>query len=64
MDSILLILVASTVLKWQSFKLLKWVQLLNRVSGFGEILCVDDNIKFDLDSILLNDVDITISKWR
>jgi hypothetical protein len=64
MDSILLILVASTVLKWRSFKLLKWVQLLNRVSGFGEILCVDDNIKFDLDSILLNDVDIPISKWR
>jgi hypothetical protein len=40
------------------------VQLLNRLVDMDEILYGDDYIKDDLDSILINPVASTISKWR
>jgi hypothetical protein len=36
LDSILFNAIASTVPKWQTFKLLRWVQLLNEpIGGYG-----------------------------
>jgi hypothetical protein len=43
-DSILLNPIASTITKWLMFKLLSWVQLLNRLVDLDEILCGDDDI--------------------
>jgi hypothetical protein len=40
------------------------VQLLNRLVDLDEILYGDDDIEDDLDSMLLNPVASTISKWR
>jgi hypothetical protein len=55
LDSIQFNPIALTILKWQTFKLLRRVQLLNRLVGLDEILSGDDYIS-DLDSILLNSV--------
>jgi hypothetical protein len=64
LDSILLNPVASTISKWRTFKLLRWVLLLNRLVDMDEILYRDDDIESDLDSILLNPVASTIPKWQ
>jgi hypothetical protein len=34
--------VASTIPKWWTFKLLRWVLLLNRLVDLDEIVCKDD----------------------
>jgi hypothetical protein len=39
LNSFLFNAVASTVPKWWTFKLLRWVQLLNRSVDLDEILC-------------------------
>jgi hypothetical protein len=38
LDSILFNAVASTIPKWRTFKLLRWVQLLNRLVDLDEML--------------------------
>jgi hypothetical protein len=38
LDSILFNDVASTIPKWRTFKLLKWMQLFNRLVDFYEIM--------------------------
>jgi hypothetical protein len=63
-DFILLKPVASTISKWQTFKLLRWAQLLNRLVDLDEILHGDDDIEEDFDFILLKPVASTISKWQ
>jgi hypothetical protein len=50
LDSILFNPVASTITKWQTFKLLRWVQLLNRFVDLDEILYGGDDIEGDLDA--------------
>jgi hypothetical protein len=47
-DSILLNLVASTIPKWRTFKLLRWVQLLNGLVDLDEILYGGDGIEYCL----------------
>jgi hypothetical protein len=37
--------VASTIPKWQTFKLLRWAQLLNRLVDLDEILYGGDSIE-------------------
>jgi hypothetical protein len=54
---------ASTIPKWRTFKLLRWVLLLNRLVDLDEILYEDGDIEDDLDSILINPVASTIPKW-
>jgi hypothetical protein len=49
LDSILFIPVASTILKWRTFKLLRWVQLLNRFVDLDEMLYCGNDIEADLD---------------
>jgi hypothetical protein len=39
LDAMLFNLVASTVPKWLTFKLLSWVKLLKQLLYLGEILC-------------------------
>jgi hypothetical protein len=56
--------VASTIPKWRTFKLMRWVLLFNRLVDLDEILYGDDEIEDDLDSVLFNPVTSTISKWR
>jgi hypothetical protein len=60
LDYILFNPVASTIPKWQTFKLLRWVQLLDQLVDLDEILYRDDDVKNDFDSILLNLVAATI----
>jgi hypothetical protein len=55
--------VASTIPKLQTFKLPRWVLLLNRLVDVDEIL-YGDSIEDDLDSTLLNTVASTVPKWR
>jgi hypothetical protein len=55
--------ISSTILKWQTFKLLRWMLLLNRLVDLDEILYGNDDIEGGLDSIL-NPVASTIPKWR
>jgi hypothetical protein len=64
LDSILINPVASTVSKWQTFKLLRRAQLLNRLVDLDEILYWGDGIEYYLDCILLNPVASIIPKWR
>jgi hypothetical protein len=45
-DSVLFNAVASTIPKWWTFKLLRWVQLLNRLVDLDEILYVGDDIEY------------------
>jgi hypothetical protein len=47
-DSVLLNLVASTIQKWRTFNLLRWVQLLNRLVDMDEILYEGDGIEYCL----------------
>jgi hypothetical protein len=46
LDSILFNAVASTIPKWQTFKLLKCVQLLNRLVDLDEILHGGDGVEY------------------
>jgi hypothetical protein len=64
LDSILLNPVPSNIPKWRTFKLLWWVQRLNRLVDSDEILYGGDNVEDDLDSILLSLVASNIPKWR
>jgi hypothetical protein len=48
LDYILFNPVASTIPKWLTFKLLRWVQLLNRLVDLDEILCGGDGIEYCL----------------
>jgi hypothetical protein len=52
--------VTSITPKWWTFKLLRWVQLLNQLVHLDEILYGDDAIEDDLDSMLFNPVASTI----
>jgi hypothetical protein len=61
-DFILLNLVASTIPKWQTFNLLRWAQLLNRLMDLDEIVYGGDGIEYYLDYILFNPVASTIQK--
>jgi hypothetical protein len=63
LDYILFNLVASTIPKWRTFKLLRWVLLLKRLVDLDDILYGDDT-KGDFGSILLNPIASTIPKWR
>jgi hypothetical protein len=47
-DSILLNLVASTIPKLRTFKLLRWAQLLNQLVDLDEILYGGDGIEYCL----------------
>jgi hypothetical protein len=46
LDSILFNAVASTIPKWQTFKLLRCVQLLNRLLDLDEILYRGDGVEY------------------
>jgi hypothetical protein len=48
LDSILLNPVASTISKWWTFKLLRWVLLLNRLVDLDEMLHGVDGIDYCL----------------
>jgi hypothetical protein len=45
LDSILFNAVALTIPKWRTFKLLRWVQVFNRLMDLDEILYGGDSIK-------------------
>jgi hypothetical protein len=62
LDSVLLSPVASTIIKWRTFKLLKWAEILNRLVDLDEILYGGDGIEYYLDYILFNTVASTIPK--
>jgi hypothetical protein len=47
-DSILFTAVVPTIPKWQTFKLLRWVQLLNRLVDLYENLYGGDGIEYCL----------------
>jgi hypothetical protein len=46
LDFILLNAVASTILKLQTFKLLRWIKLLNRLAALDDILHGGDDIEY------------------
>jgi hypothetical protein len=48
LDSILFNAVASTIQKWPTFKLLRWVKLLNQLVNLDEILYGGDGIEYCL----------------
>jgi hypothetical protein len=48
LESILFNAVASTIPKWRKFKLMRWVQLLNRLVDFYKILYGGDGIEYRL----------------
>jgi hypothetical protein len=48
LDSVPSNAVASIIPKWQAFKLLRWVQLLNRLVDLDEILYGGDGIEYCL----------------
>jgi hypothetical protein len=60
LDSILFNYVASTIQKWWTFKLLRWVQHLKQLVDLDEILCGDDDTEVNLDAISFNLVASTI----
>jgi hypothetical protein len=49
LDAIFFYLVASTIPSWRTFKLLRWVHLLNGLVDLNEILYCGNGIKGDLD---------------
>jgi hypothetical protein len=63
LDYVLFNPVTSTIPKWQTFKLLRWVLLLKQLVDLDEILYEDADIEDDLDSILINSIASTIPKW-
>jgi hypothetical protein len=64
LDFILINPIDSTIPKWQTFKLLRCVQLLNQLVNLNEILYGCDEVEDDLDSIVLTLIASTIPKWR
>jgi hypothetical protein len=56
-------IVASTIPKWRTFKLLRWSQLLNRLVDLDEILYGGDGIEYYLYYILFYPIASTIQKW-
>jgi hypothetical protein len=62
LDYLLFNRVASTIPKWQTFRHLRWVLLLNRLVDLDEILYEDEDIE-DINFILINPVASTIPKW-
>jgi hypothetical protein len=46
LDSMVFNAVASTIPKWRTLKLLRWVQLWNRLVDLDEILCGGDGSKY------------------
>jgi hypothetical protein len=52
--------VSLTIPKWWTFKLLRWVQVLNRLVDLDEILYGGDGIEGDLNAIFFNLVASTI----
>jgi hypothetical protein len=64
LDSILFNPVASTMSKWQKFKLLRWAQLLNQLVDLNKILYGGDDTEYYLNYILFNPIASTIPKWR
>jgi hypothetical protein len=64
LDYVLFNPVASTIPKWRTLKLLRWMLLLNRLVNLDEILYEGDDIEVGLDPILLNLVASTIPKRR
>jgi hypothetical protein len=48
LDSILFNVVALTIPKWLTFKLLRWVQILNRLVDLDEVLYGGDGIEYCL----------------
>jgi hypothetical protein len=48
LDTILFNVIASTIPKWSMFKLLTWVQLLNRLMDLDETLYGGDGIEYYL----------------
>jgi hypothetical protein len=46
LDSMLLNAVAPTIPKWRTYKLLRWVQLFNRLVDFDETLYGGDDIEY------------------
>jgi hypothetical protein len=48
LDSILFSAVASTIPKWRTFKLVMWVQLMNRLVDLNEILYGGGSIEYNL----------------
>jgi hypothetical protein len=63
LDSITLNPVASTLSKWQTFKLLSWAQFLKCLVDIDQILYGGDGIEYYL-AYILNPVASTIPKWR
>jgi hypothetical protein len=53
LDSILLNAVASTIPKWWAFKLMRWMQLMNRLVDFDENFYGGDGLEYYLSSLLL-----------
>jgi hypothetical protein len=47
---------ADSILKWRSFKFLRWVQILKPMVDLDEILYGGDGIEYYIGSILLNPV--------
>jgi hypothetical protein len=54
--------VGITISKWWTFKLMRWVLLLNRLVDLDEILYGDNDVEADLDSISDDPVASTIPK--
>jgi hypothetical protein len=48
LDSIIFNTVVSNIPKWRTFKLLRWVQLLNQSADLDEILYGGDGIEYCL----------------
>jgi hypothetical protein len=48
LDFIIFNALVFTIPKQRTFKLLRWVQVLNRLVGLDEIVCLGDGIDFSL----------------
>jgi hypothetical protein len=60
LDSILFNAAAATIPKWRTFKLLRWVQLLNRLVDLDEILHGADGIEYCLPYVYVGKVGILV----
>jgi hypothetical protein len=60
LDSILFNAIASTIPKWRTFKLLRWVQLLSRLVDLDEMLYGGDGIEYCLPEAYVGKVSILV----
>jgi hypothetical protein len=60
LDFILFNAIASTFLKWRTFKRLRWMQLLNRLVDLDEILYGGDDIEYCLLQACVRNVGILV----